>query len=397
MKILFHHRIASRDGQAVHIEELIEALRAQGHEVVLVGPELRKTNFGGASGFVELIKKGLPASVYELLEIAYNVVAFIRLDRAIRVHDPDVIYERFSLFLLAGILACRLHGVPRLLEVNGPLFEERTANDNLALRSLGRWCQRWSWRSADRLLPVTRVLADIVRGYGVPDDQIEVIPNGINPDRFSTVPATAMAKAALGYHSGIVLGFTGFMRRWHALDRVIDFIADQRAHFDLHFLVVGDGPSREAVANHAKVRKAETCLTITGVVQRDEIANYIAAFDIALQPGLPEYASPLKLFEYMYLSRAIVAPSSPNICEVLTDGHDALLFDPTVSGSMESAVLRLCNDVALRTRLGAQARRTIDNKALTWANNAKRVIALGEAVALTKGTRTRTGQTKLGA
>jgi hypothetical protein len=32
MRILFHHRIASRDGQAVHIEELIAALQRQGHE-----------------------------------------------------------------------------------------------------------------------------------------------------------------------------------------------------------------------------------------------------------------------------------------------------------------------------------------------------------------------------
>ena len=38
MKILFHHRIASFDGQAVHSGALIAALRAIGHEVVVVGP-----------------------------------------------------------------------------------------------------------------------------------------------------------------------------------------------------------------------------------------------------------------------------------------------------------------------------------------------------------------------
>ena len=38
MKILYHHRTASKDGQAVHIEEMIEALRALGHEVRVVAP-----------------------------------------------------------------------------------------------------------------------------------------------------------------------------------------------------------------------------------------------------------------------------------------------------------------------------------------------------------------------
>ncbi len=97
LKILFHHRIASRDGQAVHLEELIDALRAQGHEVALVGPDLNATQFGGGRRIVQWIKDTLPASLYELIELAYNARAFLRLMRAVREHRPDVIYERFSL------------------------------------------------------------------------------------------------------------------------------------------------------------------------------------------------------------------------------------------------------------------------------------------------------------
>ena len=40
MRILYHHRTASRDGQAVHIEEMIAALREQGHEVRVVAPSI---------------------------------------------------------------------------------------------------------------------------------------------------------------------------------------------------------------------------------------------------------------------------------------------------------------------------------------------------------------------
>jgi len=40
MKILYHHRTASKDGQAVHIEEMIDAMRSLGHEVRVVAPTL---------------------------------------------------------------------------------------------------------------------------------------------------------------------------------------------------------------------------------------------------------------------------------------------------------------------------------------------------------------------
>jgi len=33
LTILYHHRTRARDGQSVHIDEMIDALRAEGHTV----------------------------------------------------------------------------------------------------------------------------------------------------------------------------------------------------------------------------------------------------------------------------------------------------------------------------------------------------------------------------
>jgi glycosyltransferase involved in cell wall biosynthesis len=387
MKILFHHRIASRDGQAVHLEELIDALRALGHEVVLVGPaQFQESGFGGEISFISTLKRLLPAAVYELLEFAYNIPAMRRLSAAVRAHKPDVIYERYSLMMLAGIWIRRRQKIPLLLEVNGPLFEERLKNDGLALHGLGRWTQKVEWNGADFVLPVTEVLAGYVRRYGVPDSRIAVIPNGINTARFGHAPDATAAKAALGVAGRLVLGFTGFVRAWHRLDRVIDFVAAHGERLNLHLLIVGEGPARAELEAHAKTKGVADRFTITGVVGRDEVARHVAAFDVALQPGITEYASPLKLFEYMYLGRAVVAPDMANIREIVTDGHDALLFDEHSPDAMNAAILRLAEDGALRARLGAQARRTMDEKGLTWANNAKRVVALAErAIAANTG------------
>ncbi|PPQ38174.1 glycosyltransferase family 4 protein [Rhodopila globiformis] len=380
MRILFHHRIASRDGQAVHIEELIAALERQGHETILVGPPgFTATAFGGSNPLVDRIKQAIPGALYELLEVAYNLKALLRLRAAVRRHRPDVIYERFSLFLFAGIWVRRLSGLPLLLEVNSPLYEERAKNDGLRLHWLGRWAQRLLWNRADAVLPVTGVLAGTIAEYGVPPARITVIPNGIDPTRFGSVPDTEAAKAALGLPPRMVLGFTGFIRGWNAVHRLIDFVAAHRDRLDLHILVVGDGPARDSLQDHARARGVADRLTISGIVGRDDVARMTAAFDIAVLPGLTPYSSPLKLFEYLQLGRAIVAPDTANIREVLTDGKDALLFDAAQDGALEDALLRLCGDAALRQRLGEQAKRTITEKSLTWDRNAERVVAIAEA------------------
>jgi len=143
-----------------------------------------------------------------------------------------------------------------------------------------------------------------------------------------------------------------------------------------HLLLVGDGPARASLEERARSRNVEAHLTITGVVPRDKVGEYVAAFDIALQPAVVSYASPLKLFEYMAFGCAILAPATPNILEVLRDGENAVLFKPDDLLSFATAMEKVCKDVALRDRIGKAARATICEKSLTWENNAKRVLEL---------------------
>ncbi|MGH8550284.1 MAG: glycosyltransferase family 4 protein [Methylococcales bacterium] len=381
MKILYHHRTASKDGQAVHIEEMIAALRDLGHEVVVAAPDLERTNsFGDSAGWVNLIRRHLPKGMYELLELFYSIRAYRRLARLVRAHHPDILYERSNLYLLAGVwLKLRLR-LPMLLEVNSPLALERTRNCGLAFPRLARWTEEWTWRRADAVLPVTRVLADYLTRAGVPDARIQIIPNGINLAHFAGAPDSIEAKVRLGLEGRIVLGFTGFVRDWHGMDRMIDWIARHRHDSRLHLLIVGDGPARADLEMQARAMQVAERITFTGLVPREEIPGMVAAFDIALQPAATEYASPLKLFEYLALGRAVIAPRESNLLEILVDGDNALLFDGATPGAFESTLERLVNDADLRRRLGEGARRTIRERRLTWTDNARRVVALGQAL-----------------
>jgi glycosyltransferase involved in cell wall biosynthesis len=382
MRILYHHRTASKDGQAVHIEELIHALRSQGHEVRIVAPAAPSgPSMGGEVGWVRRLRSALPKAVYELLELGYSMLAYWRLARVSREFQPDVVYERYNLFLLAGVMLRMRRRIPLLLEVNAPIAQERQRfGGGLGLPWLARWAEGVAWRGADFVLPVTRVLAGHVEARGVPSERIVVIPNGINTAHFASAPEPHAAKARLGWSDELVLGFTGFVRDWHGVDRVLRWLAHPGTPSRSVLLVVGDGPERGNLERLARELGIEGRVRFTGVVPRDDVPALVAAFDVALQPAVVPYASPLKLFEYLALGKAIVAPRQPNIEEVLRDGDNALLFDPHDKESLASALTRLCQDTDLRRALAARARATIGALDLTWNGNAQRVAGLARSL-----------------
>ena len=380
MKILYHHRTASKDGQAVHIEELIGALRELGHEVRVVGPTESGGSMGDDATWVHKLKATLPKAAYEILELAYTLFAYRRLVSAAREFQPHFIYERYNLFLLAGAMLKRRLGLPLLLEVNAPLAEERGRFGGLGLPRLARWAESRAWRGADFVLPVTSVLAAHVTAVGVTSEHIFVIPNGINRAHFAAAPRVEIAKQKLDLTDSLVLGFTGFIRDWHGVDRVIRWMASPDAPINAVLLVVGDGPVRGDLEQLATDLSLRDRVRFTGVVPRERVPEQVAAFDIALQPAVVAYASPLKLFEYLALGKAVIAPRQPNIEEILAHEDNALLFNAAEPGAMEQALTRLCEDPDLRARLAAGAVATIDRLDLTWLGNARRVSDLAGKV-----------------
>jgi glycosyltransferase involved in cell wall biosynthesis len=367
LRILYSHRIQSRDGQSVHVDELISAFREEGHEVLVVGPGFyEQARFGGESGFVDRVRRLLPGAAAELAELAYNVPAYRRLAAACREFRPELIYERNNLYYLAGAWLARRTGVPFFLEVNSPLAEERTRHGGLRLTRLAHRLEAWVWRAADRVLPVTGVLGAMVAKAGVEPGRITVVPNGIVLERFPA-PAASAAEGTVN------LGFVGFVRDWHGLDGVIRAMAERR---DVMLTVVGDGPARGALEALAARLGIAARLRFLGVVPNARVPEEVAKFDVALQPKVTDYASPLKIFDYMAAGRAIVAPDQPNIREILADGETALLFDPAREGAMWEAVVRLIDDTALRARLARAARAELERRDFTWRGNARRIVAL---------------------
>jgi len=338
---------------------------------------INQKEFGKSAKGVQGLRDNLPGFIHELLEFVYSFYDFIKLYKAIKQHQPDCIYERYNLYLPSGIWAKKWFKLPLISEVNSPLYAERKKNNGIQIKALALWTERYVWKHADHVLPVTQVLANIIEQEGIQQDKMTVIHNGINTQNFPWPPMLShdiIEKYQL--EGKLVLGFVGFVREWHRLDRVLDSIAEHPEE-NWHLFLVGDGPGREFLEQHAKELGITDKMTITGIISREAMPQYQSVFDLALQPDVTPYASPLKMFEYMALGKAILAPNMANIKEILTNEQDALLFNDETD--FKQKLVQLCDDKALRIRLGQQAYNTLAEKDFYWLANAKKIVTLFES------------------
>lgn len=379
MKILYHHRIASKDGQYVHVSEIIQALRAQGHEVLVVAPQMTESsNFGHDGGFVTKLKKKLPMALYELLELGYSFIVAVKLLKAIKSFQPDVIYERYNLYQPAGVMISKLMGVPLLLEVNAPLQEERAKFGNgLAFPRFAKAIEDYTWKKADRVLPVTRVLANQMTHRGVDEGKISVIHNGIKESLLEINKNKPVSQP-----DEIVIGFVGFMHLTCGVELVIKAMDDD-PDFTSKVRLVCVGEENDAV----KKMKEDVLtagltdkVTFTGIVDRDNVMNYVASFDVAILPAVTEYASPLKIFEYMVEKCAIIAPDSDNIKEIFPDANSVLLFGDN-GETFTSQLKKVVNNPELIKELKQGSFDTLVKHGYTWDENARKIVSLSKQLA----------------
>jgi len=148
---------------------------------------------------------------------------------------------------------------------------------------------------------------------------------------------------------------------------------------EVRLVLVGEGPARAAILERSRELGLEGRVSLPGPRPHDRIPELLAAFDVGLIPAINDYASPLKLHEYMAAGLPVVAPRQANILEVVEDRHSALVFGPGEGSELGAALGLLAGDRERRREMGARAREVIVARDLTWRGNARRVL---EAVAL---------------
>ncbi|MDG2383410.1 MAG: glycosyltransferase family 4 protein [Pirellulaceae bacterium] len=385
MRILYHHRTLADGAEGIHIREMIRAFRQLGHEVEIVAlageNEASNQETQGQRRW-SWVSRLMPESVYELAELGYNVIGSRSVSRAIREFQPDFIYDRYNSYCTAATATANHHGIPVVLEVNAPVAFERSQYDEkmpLKFPSMAVSYEKKICAQADHVFTVSTPLRDfLVSDREVPTEKLTVLPNGANPEQFDPSLKADALKAKLGLVDRFVLGFVGILRPWHGVEMLVNAFARlRRDRPDLHLLLVGDGPSEDALKSQCDQLGIADHVTFTGRVSHAEICEYIASMNVAVSPRATFYASPMKILEYMAMGVPTVAPDMPNIRDILTHGSEGWLFEPESESSLENALKEVVADDKRCERLAASARLRVEND-LNWSQNAKTVIGTVE-------------------
>jgi glycosyltransferase involved in cell wall biosynthesis len=388
MRILYHHRTRGAGVERVHILGIADALRKLGHRVDVMsvtGLEQVEGDVAAVSAkgwkwrFIHAFTTRIPEFLFEFVELAYNILAAFRLSRYIGDRKPDLIYERYSMFLFAGVWIARRNGIPIILEVNDSAAVERVRP--LFFVSIARRIEKWIFSNCSGIVFVSRQFQrEVVAHFGELAQSI-VSPNGADIEQFS--PSSELrerTRLQLGVDKKVVCGYVGAFVHWHGIDWFIrDIIEQMKKCPELVLLLVGDGRLYEEIQKLVRDRGASDRILLTGRVPHIEVSSFIAAMDFAVLPDSNTYGSPMKLFELMAMGIGVVAPNFDPICEVVVDGSTGWLFPARDHIGCVERVLSIATQSQEHLRVGLAAREYIAEHR-QWKNNVDQLLALYASV-----------------
>ena len=190
-----------------------------------------------------------------------------------------------------------------------------------------------------------------------------VIPNGVDVARFAEA-----TPADLG--AGRKLLFVGRLDERKGFPVAIDAFALLAADRpDLHLVVVGDGPERDAVDRLQTLLRAR--VTMLGAVPNEELPPIHAACDLYLGPATGGESFGIVLIEAMAAGLPVVASDTPGYDEVITDESQGLLVPPRDAAALAAAAGRVLDDADLAAQLRAAGRERA--QAFDWSMTVGRI------------------------
>lgn len=382
------------NGATAHFRSLVRAFGALGHDVLVLTPsDADETTMGAPVARIptpavlgELlseVEQSVPRAereaqrrrkrVVHALGHAWNNVAVEEtLSEYIESFRPDLVFELYSPFGVAGALTCNRTGTRHVLNVHAPLAWEGATYRSQALQEAAEMLEDAAFRHARHIVTNSRQMRDQLTDCGVDPGKVAVVINGVDLELFS--PEGPVRRAAPA--DQVVVGFSGSLKAWHGVDVLCEAFRRVAADSPLHLLVVGDGPLRDQVSRLAAELPGR--VTCTGGLPLEEVPPWVRGMDIAVAPYPPLepfYFSPLKVLDAMACGVANLASDIGQIPELLRHGETGWLVTPGDADALAGGLIRLASDAPLRRRLAAEALNEVRARH-AWTSRAAEIVEI---------------------
>lgn len=387
MKIIYyspHPNIGLNDlsGYGTHMREVIKGFENLGHEVhpLIMGGAGGNSSTGDIqfkeSKFKTLMRKLTPKKIWETLKDRnlhkFDHFAEKELEKLVSELHPDLIYERGYYLMSSGAKVADKFDLKYYIEYNAPYLEERNyfGGDSFYLNKAQK-SEDFNCNVATKIIVVTSALKKFYSDkYQFNENKIIVTPNAINPDTFLHEECIKKHEDGL---DNIVIGFVGSIFPYHKVDRIIKAISGLlEKGQNVKGIIVGGGEILPDLRALAQKLNCQDNILFTGNVKSDEVPHYIDQMDIAVVPNAKWYMSPVKLFEYGIMGKAVIAPDSSSVEDVLINNENAILF--TDESDFYLKLEKMVMDSKLREQISVKLKDDVLNKH-TWDEMAKKILS----------------------
>lgn len=314
---------------------LMVGMRKEGHEVSLAAPLdsllRQKAESWGVSHF----------PFRQRMEL--SLLAFVRLCRAFRGRNLDIVHFNTPKPILAGALAARLVKVPVILcsrRVNFPLRSRLSA-------------VKYNWLLDGVFTVSTSIQKTLVRN-GVREELIDVIYEGVDLDWIDSLRAPPTCFKGSGPVVGTVAHLSGEKGHLPLLEAAAIL---RRERLDFRLVLVGDGELRDFLELKVGQLGLEGQVSFAGF--RDDSEAMTKQFDIFCLPSLSEGLSSA-ILAAMASRLPVVSTDVGGIPELVKDEETGYLVPPNDSPLLAEALRRLLLDSQLCQRMGVAGRRRVE-------------------------------------
>jgi glycosyltransferase involved in cell wall biosynthesis/protein-tyrosine-phosphatase len=305
----------------------------------------------------ELRALGVEVAVFD--EARHTSLGLLtRTARFLRRARPDVVHTHRNKDTVIGALAARIGGVPHVVRTVHGSAEPLTGWRRIKYLAYEALDRAVLWWLGDRVIAVSRHLAQSLAESGYRRASLATIHNGIDLARVRASRARAEVRGSLGIaESALVVGTAGRLCAVKAQDRLLRAAREiLKRRPDARFVIAGAGPLEPRLLSLASELGIAPACIFTG--PRADVCDLVAAMDVFALPSLHE-GIPMALLEAMALARPVVATAVGGVPEIVSHGIDGLLVPARDDRALADACLALGCDPDGARVMGARAHQTV--------------------------------------
>ncbi|MEM0445679.1 MAG: glycosyltransferase family 4 protein [Nitrososphaerota archaeon] len=369
-------------GLAAHVHDLSIELRKKGLEVHVVtldfpGAPDREDVRGVKVYRVDSYKYAAPDFASWIAMMNVSLMNYASENLKDSVNHPFIIHAHDWLVAHAAIALKHIFRMPLIVTMHSTEYGRRGGiHDDYQrmIASIEAWLAREAWR----VITCSRYMAEEVnRALATPLDKIDVIPNGVYLENFTSPvnPAELRSRFAAP-HERLVLyvGRLVYEKGVHLLVEAIPQILQQA---DAKFVIVGEGYLKEWVRRRVYELGVADKTYVTGFLDIKTLRSLYSVADVFVMPSLYEPFGIVAL-EAASAGAPIVSTCAGGIAEILSHMETCVKVYPSPD-SIAWGVLQVLHNRGLADYIRGNARARVENH-YSWERIADRTIAVYEHV-----------------